>query len=66
MGDKGKGKIRYEIGKVSGVIAEEPTTDSLGKRYGEISGWTMAPGKAGYCLWLVGLCGQKCRSLACQ
>ena len=37
-GDKGRDKIRGEAGEVSGVVANVPTTDGLGKRYGE---WQM-------------------------
>ena len=28
-GGKGRGKIRSEIGKVTGMVADAPTTDSL-------------------------------------
>ena len=53
----GKGRVEFggEAGKVTGVVADAPTTDGLGKRYGTFSGWGMAAGKWRYCWWLVGL-----------
>ena len=44
-GRQGRGKIRGEAGEVTGVVADAPTTDGLGKRYGMFSGWGMAAGK---------------------
>ena len=44
-GGKGRGEIRGEAGEVTGVIANAPTTDGLGKRYVKFSGWGMAAGK---------------------
>jgi hypothetical protein len=41
MGGISTGEIRGEAGKVTGVVANVPTTDGLGKRYG----WGMAAGK---------------------
>ena len=38
MGGKGRGEIRGEAGEVTGVIANPPTMDGLGKRYGAFSG----------------------------
>ena len=35
------GKGRGEIGEVTGVVADTPTTDKLGKRYGTFNGWGM-------------------------
>ena len=35
------GKGRGEAGEVTGVVADVPTVDSLGKRYGAYSGWGM-------------------------
>ena len=32
MGGKGRDEIRSEIGKVTGMIVDMPTTDSLGKK----------------------------------
>ena len=42
MGGKGRGEIGDEAGEVTGVVADAPTTDGLGKRYGTFSGWRMA------------------------
>ena len=44
-GGKGRGEILGEAGEVTGVVADAPTTDGLGKRYGMFSGWGMAAGK---------------------
>ena len=44
-GGKGRGEIRDEAGKVTGVVANAPTTDSLGERYRTFSGLRMAAGK---------------------
>jgi hypothetical protein len=43
MGGKGSDEIRSEIRKVTGMIADAPTTDSLVKRYGvfHIIGWEL-------------------------
>jgi hypothetical protein len=55
MGDKSRGEIRSEIGKVIGIVADAPTTDILGKMYGHLvdGGWHL--GKQRYCWWLGGL-----------
>jgi hypothetical protein len=45
MGDKGRGEIRSEIGKVTGMVADVPATDSLGKRYEAFGGWEMTAGE---------------------
>ena len=42
---KGRGEIGGEAGEVTGVVADAPTTDCLGKRHGTFSGWGMAAGK---------------------
>ena len=42
MGGKGKGEIGGEAGEVTGVVANGPTTDGLGKRYGTFIGWGVA------------------------
>ena len=42
---KSRGEIGGEAGEVTGVVANPPTTDGLGKRYGTFSGWGMAAGK---------------------
>ena len=39
MGDKDRGEIRGEGGKVTGEIALAPTTNSLGKRNGAFCGY---------------------------
>jgi hypothetical protein len=39
------GNGRGEAGAVTGVVANAPTTDSMGKRYEAFSGWGMAAGK---------------------
>ena len=44
-GGKGRGEIGGEAGEVTGVVADAPTMDGLGKRYGTFSGWGMAAGK---------------------
>ena len=44
-GGKGRGEIGGEVGEVTGVVADAPATDGLGKRYGTFSGWGMAAGK---------------------
>ena len=41
MGGKGRVEIGGEAGEVTGVVANVPTTDGLGKRYGTFSGWGM-------------------------
>ena len=38
MGGKGRGEIGAEAGEVTGMAANAPTTDGLGKRYGTFSG----------------------------
>ena len=38
MGAKGRSEIRGEAGEVSGVVANVPTTDGLGKRYRAFGG----------------------------
>ena len=45
MGGKGRGEIRSEAGQVPGVVANVPTTDTLGKRYKAFSGWEIAARK---------------------
>ena len=45
MGGKGREEIGVEAGEVTGVVANVPTTDGLGKRYRTFSGWGMAAGK---------------------
>ena len=45
MGGKGRGEIRGEAGEVRGVVANVPTTDGLGKRYGAFGGRGMAARK---------------------
>ena len=42
---KGRGEIGCEAGEITGVVADAPTTDGLGKRYGTFNGWGMAAGK---------------------
>ena len=54
-GGRGRGEIGGEAGEVTGVVANAPTTDGLGKRYGTFNGWGMAAGKVEVLLWLVGL-----------
>ena len=41
----GRGEIGGEAGEVTGVVANAPAMDSLGKRYETFSGWGMAAGK---------------------
>ena len=40
-GNKGKG----EIGKITGMVADAPTLDSLGKRYEAFDGWDTVAGE---------------------
>ena len=37
-GGKGRGEIKGEAGEVTRVVADFPTTDSLGKSYGAFGG----------------------------
>ena len=37
-GGKGRGEIRCEAGEITGVIANVPTMDGLGKSYGPFGG----------------------------
>ena len=39
MAGKDRCEIGGEAGAVTGVVADAPTTDGLGKRYGTFSGW---------------------------
>ena len=39
MGGKGRSEIGGEVGEVTGMVANVPTTDGLGKRYGTLM-WT--------------------------
>jgi hypothetical protein len=41
----GRGEIRSEIGKVTGMVADVPTRDSLGKSYGAFGGCWLATAK---------------------
>ena len=41
MGDKSRGEIGGEAGEVTGVVANAPTMDGLGERYGMFSVWGM-------------------------
>ena len=45
LGGKSRGEIKGETGEVTGMVANVPTMDSLGRRYGAFSGWGMAAGK---------------------
>ena len=36
-GSKSRGEIRGKVGEVTGVVANAPTMDVLGKRYGAFS-----------------------------
>jgi hypothetical protein len=38
MGGKDRGEIGGEAGEVTGVVANAPTMDGLGERYGTFSG----------------------------
>ena len=44
-GGKSTGEIGGKAGEVTGVVANAPTTDSLGERYRTFNGWGMAAGK---------------------
>ena len=41
----GRGEVTSKTEKISGMVADVPTTDSLRKRCGEFGGWEMAAGK---------------------
>ena len=45
MGGKGRGEIGGEAGDITGLVADVPTMDGLGKRYGMFSGWGMTAGR---------------------
>ena len=55
MGGKGRDEIRSEIGKVTGMVADVPATDSLGKRYEAFGGWGMVARKVMVLLMFSGL-----------
>ena len=40
-GGKGRGDIRSEVGKVTGITADAPTMNNLGRRYGAFVGWQL-------------------------
>ena len=40
--DKETGEFRCEFAKVSGMVANASTTESLGKKYGAFGGWGIA------------------------
>ena len=44
-GGKGRGEIGGEAREVTGVAANAPTMDGLGKRYRTFNGWGVAAGK---------------------
>ena len=44
-GGKGRGEITGEGGELIGVVANAPTTDGLGKKYGAFGGRGMESGK---------------------
>ena len=44
MGGQVRGEIGGKAGELTVVVADAPTTDGLGKRYGTFSGWGMAAG----------------------
>ena len=66
MGGKGIGEIGGEVGEVTGVVADAPTMDGLGKRYGTFSGWAMAAGKVEVLLVVGGFDVDRCGSQTCQ
>ena len=45
MGGKDRGEIESESEEITGVVANAPTMDGLGKRFGTFSGKGMAAGK---------------------
>ena len=53
-GGKGRGEIGNEIGKVTGMVADAPSMDSLVKRYGDFMNGMWQLEKWRYCWWLVG------------
>ena len=44
-GGKGRGEIRNEMGKITGMVADVPTTDSLGNMYRAFDEYVMAAGE---------------------
>ena len=55
MDGKCSGEIRGESGEVTGVVADVPNMDSLGKSYEVFDGWVWQLEKWSYCWWLVRL-----------
>ena len=45
IGGKSRGEMGNEIGKVTGMTADVPTTDSLEKKMEFFCGWEMAAGE---------------------
>ena len=54
-GGKGRGEIGGEAGEVTGVVADAPTTDGLGKGMERLVDGVWQLEKWRYCWWLVGL-----------
>ena len=50
---EGRGEIRVEVGKVTGMVSHAPNTNSLGIKYGAFGGWQLE--KWRYCWWLVAM-----------
>ena len=55
LGGKARGGIKSEVGKVTGMITNASTTNSLGKRCGAFGGLEMAAGKVEVLLMVGGL-----------
>ena len=43
-GGKDRGEVGGEAGETTGLVADPPTMDGLGKRYGTFSGWQLEIG----------------------
>ena len=52
-GGKGRGEIGGEAGEVTGVVADAPTMDGLGKGMERLVDGGWQPEKWRYCWWLV-------------
>ena len=56
MGGKGRGEMRNEIRRVTGMVADAPTTtDNFGNRFGTFGVWEMKAGKLEILLMVNGL-----------
>ena len=57
---------RSKIGKITGMVADAPTMESLRKRYGAVGGWGITAGKVEILLGVSGLDLDRSEEDACQ